>query len=226
MNRQWLEERLTAGDSYEEIAREARRHPSTVSYCARRHGLASAHVSRHAARGGIDRDTLAALVDEGLSIRAIAERLDLSYTTVRHWLREYALQTRRAHRSKLQANGDGVVGTCPRHGETSFVIRRDGGRWRCLKCRAEAVTRRRQKVKAILVSEAGGRCALCGYNRCVGALGFHHVDPAEKRFGISLRASRSLGRARSEARKCVLLCANCHAEVERGVTRLSFGPQS
>ena len=28
-----------------------------------------------------------------------------------------------------------------------------------------------------LVAEAGGRCALAGYERCVGALQFHHRDP-------------------------------------------------
>jgi hypothetical protein len=72
-------------------------------------------------------------------------------------------------------------------------------------------------VKATLVSEAGGACQLCGYSRWIGALQFHHVDPAEKEFHIALRGvARSLARARAEAQKCVLLCANCHAEVEGG----------
>jgi hypothetical protein len=83
------------------------------------------------------------------------------------------------------------------------------------------VTRRRQKVKEILVREAGGHCVLCGYDRYVGALGFHHLDPATKRFSLSdLGIARSLDRARAEARKCALLCANCHAEVEAGVARV------
>jgi transposase len=222
MDRQRLAERLAAGDSYEAIARDAGRHPSTVSYWARRHGLASAHVSRHAPRGGIDRRILAELADEGLSVRAIAERLDLGYTTVRHWLRVHGLQTRRTRRQKPEANGGDVpVYMCPRHGETEFVPRRDSGGWRCLRCRVEAVTRRRQRVKEILVREAGGRCSVCGYDRCLGALGFHHLDPAEKRFGLSnVGVARSLDRARHEAAKCVLLCANCHAEVETGATRL------
>lgn len=107
---------------------------------------------------------------------------------------------------------------CPRHGETTFIPRRDSGRWRCLRCRTEAVIRRRQRVKEILVREAGGRCSLCGYDRYVGALAFHHLDRSEKRFGIS-RLGSSLGRARAEARKCVLLCANCHSEVEAGFAR-------
>jgi hypothetical protein len=49
------------------------------------------------------------------------------------------------------------------------------------------------------------------------ALEFHHVELAEKRFSLSHRGvARSLARARDEASKCVLLCSNCHAEVEAG----------
>ena len=36
--------------------------------------------------------------------------------------------------------------------------------------------------------------------------------------------ARSLARCRQEAAKCVLLCANCHAEVEAGVAELPYVP--
>jgi len=82
--------------------------------------------------------------------------------------------------------------------------------------------RRRRKVKAILIAEAGGRCRLCGYDGHPAALQFHHLDANGKRFSLSQQGvSRSLERARAEARKCVLLCANCHAEVEAGARELS-----
>jgi hypothetical protein len=85
----------------------------------------------------------------------------------------------------------------------------------------ERVSRRRRTIKQTLLQEAGGRCALCGYNRCPAALHFHHVDPATKQFHLSMQGvTRSLARARAEMAKCVLLCANCHAEVEAGVTSL------
>ena len=55
--------------------------------------------------------------------------------------------------------------------------------------------------------------------RSVAALHFHHVDPAAKAFTVSRHGvTRSLTAARAEATKCILLCANCHAEVEAGVT--------
>jgi hypothetical protein len=76
-------------------------------------------------------------------------------------------------------------------------------------------------VKTILVSEAGGRCGVCGYDRCVGALAFHHLDPQSKSFGLAEGGlARSLAEARREAGKCILLCANCHAEVEAGIVEL------
>jgi 5-methylcytosine-specific restriction endonuclease McrA len=68
-----------------------------------------------------------------------------------------------------------------------------------------------------LIAEFGGACQICGYDRFPGALQFHHRDPQSKAFGIALDgAARSLAGAREEAAKCVLLCANCHAEVEWG----------
>ena len=50
------------------------------------------------------------------------------------------------------------------------------------------------------------------------ALEFHHIDPGAKTFALSQRGvTLSLESMRAEARKCVLLCSNCHAEVEAGV---------
>jgi cytochrome c553 len=92
-----------------------------------------------------------------------------------------------------------------------------GFRWRCGTCSAEAVLRRKQTVKRILVEEAGGRCRVCGYDRYIGNLVFHHVDPTQKSFQLSTAVGRSLEAFRAEARKCVLVCANCHGEIEAGL---------
>jgi hypothetical protein len=57
------------------------------------------------------------------------------------------------------------------------------------------------------------------FDRCVAALEFHHVDPLKKRIGLSARGiAHALDKVREEVKKCVLLCANCHAEVENGVS--------
>jgi excisionase family DNA binding protein len=225
MDRAWLHEQLAAGRSVESIAREVGRDPSTVAYWVAKYGLVSAHAPKHAARGGIGRDELELLVQQGLSVRAIAERLGLSYATVRHWLKEHGLETARTRRRRLtpRPGADGpptLDGSCDIHGVTMFGRRADGY-YRCLACRSDAVVKRRRAVKQILVEEAGGACALCGYDRSVVALQFHHVDPADKAFSVSHRGvTLSLAAARAEAAKCVLLCANCHAEVEGGIATI------
>jgi transposase len=231
MEREWLRTQLEAGRSIESIAREVGRHPSTVAYWVGKHGLRSTHASRHATKGGLDREALAALVADGLSGRQIAKRLEVSQATVRHWLLKYGLETERTVRRRLRGTalteqgGTDAIAFCPRHGTTRFRRRAEGG-WRCLKCRAEAVIARRRSVKATLVTEAGGGCALCGYDRCMAALQFHHIDPTGKHFHIAHRGvSRSIEAARTEARKCILLCANCHAEVEAGVATMPIVAQ-
>lgn len=97
----------------------------------------------------------------------------------------------------------------------------DDGAYRCMRCASEAVARRRRRVKAILVQEAGGRCRLCGYDRYAGALHFHHIDRQTKTFSLSHQGvTLAVAKIREEAAKCALLCSNCHAEVEAGVAAL------
>lgn len=113
-----------------------------------------------------------------------------------------------------------MTSECKRHGPVEFALE-GSGYYRCKRCRSEAVSKRRRRVKRKLVGEAGGVCALCGYSRWVGALQFHHLDPKAKRFSPGHQGhSRSIARSRAEIRKCVLLCANCHAEVEGGFATL------
>ena len=183
---------------------------------------------RHAARGALTREELTSLVEEELSIGAIAAVVGRSKPTVRHWLKQYGLETyaqqgrlgKRSTRAAKAAGKATVVRRCRRHGVTEFWLE-GRGYYRCKRCRMERVSRRRRKMKLTLVAEAGGACALCGYDRCVGALHFHHVDPSTKQFHLSMQGvTRSLAAARAEMAKCVLLCANCHAEVEAGLAIL------
>jgi excisionase family DNA binding protein len=222
MDGELLESCLRQGLSLEAIGRLTGRDPSTIGYWVKRHGLAAVHRDRHAPKGGIDRQTLAALVDEGLSTREIAERVGLSQSTVRHWLRKHGLRTHRARRNSHGIRGvhqDRLQLECARHGTTDFWLEARG-MYRCVRCRSEAVARRRRRLKEILVADAGGRCRLCGYDRHIGALQFHHREGEAKKFGLSERGfTRSLDAVRAEAAKCILLCANCHSEVEAGIVR-------
>jgi transposase len=223
MERRWLTERLEAGASYEAIARDAGCSPSKVAWWAKRHGLASAHAERHAARGPIEREELAALVAEHLSIREIAARLNRSPSTVRHWLGKHGLETlpnqhSAAARRAAERGDEEAELYCRVHGMTRHV-RRDAG-FRCATCRIADVTERRRRVKRILLREAGGACVLCGYDRCVAALHFHHVDPAHKSFGVAGRGmTRSLNAA-GPKRESASCCARTATPKSRAACRI------
>jgi 5-methylcytosine-specific restriction endonuclease McrA len=59
-------------------------------------------------------------------------------------------------------------------------------------------------------------CAICGYNKYHGALDFHHVNPRDKKFNLTIDDFRhkKSNIFIAEINKCILLCSNCHAEVE------------
>jgi transposase len=224
MERIPLEQMLAHGMSLEAIAREVDRHPSTVAYWLRKHGLTAVNAERFARRGPPARDRLEELAAAGATLSEIAEAVDRSIATVRHWLRAWEIErvrTRSARRPPDPATAPrDMVMECSRHGHTVFRLE-SRGTYRCCRCRQDRVTQRRREIKRILVNEAGGCCARCGYDTCVAALQFHHVDPASKAFALSTEGvTRSIARARAEAAKCVLLCANCHAEVEAGVSAI------
>lgn len=220
-----LQQLLAQGLSLEEIGRRFQKHPSTVSYWMSKYGLRAVDRQKHAARGGIELERMKELVEARLSIAQIANEVGLSKTTVRYWLRRYQLRTLPSDRiATVSAARDAGRATllleCAIHGKTEFVIE-GRGYYRCKRCRVRGVTRRRRKVKEILIAEAGGACIICGYRRHGGALHFHHVDPSQKRLTISANGvALSVAALREEAAKCVPLCSNCHAEVEAGVVEL------
>jgi 5-methylcytosine-specific restriction endonuclease McrA len=87
----------------------------------------------------------------------------------------------------------------------------------------KAVQKRREKVRLMAIEYKGGRCQVCGYDRCAEALEFHHLDPTKKDFGISSKGyARSWEKVRKEVDKCFLLCANCHREVHAGLLQLPW----
>jgi hypothetical protein len=85
----------------------------------------------------------------------------------------------------------------------------------------QAVSKRRVKLRQMARDYKGGKCEICGYDKCSRALSFHHLDPKEKEFGVSDKGlTRSWLKIQNEIDKCILICANCHMEVHEGVTQL------
>jgi DNA-binding CsgD family transcriptional regulator len=230
MTKEFLEQCLAEGLSLAQIGERVGRNPSTISYHLKKHGLRPVYQGKTRSRGPISELVLRTLIAEGKSIRGIAAQLDRSPSTVRYWLERYeiethAIKTNRAKALSARARGETVVRlSCRHHGEADFYVEPQNAHYWCKRCRTERVARKRREVKDRLVREAGGRCMLCGYDLCLGALQFHHVDKKTKSFGVAMKGhTMSFEKLFAEARKCILLCANCHSEVERGVTAIPPG---
>lgn len=71
----------------------------------------------------------------------------------------------------------------------------------------------RKKLKERLVEYKGGKCEICGYNKCITALEFHHLDPGKKDFTIGSSKVLSFEKCKQEVDKCILVCSNCHREI-------------
>lgn len=87
---------------------------------------------------------------------------------------------------------------------------------------SQAVKDWRVRTKARILEAMGDKCNICGYSRCNAALELHHINPSAKEFSFGgIRAKpKSWDKIVAELRKCVLLCANCHREVEAGLVQL------
>ena len=224
MDRETLATQLAAGRSIESIAREAGRAPSTVAYWVNKHGLTSQHATRHAPRGGIEREQArGARRRKGFPIRrsrhdaaSARRRSDTGCSGTS--LKTRARRTMRRPRRRASP-ARRLVRECSMHGLASV----------CSASAPLAITAARGAIRrpsATGVGESrrfssrkrGERASLCGFDalRRRACSSITAIQPT-KAFEVSRQGiTRSLERLRLEARKCVLLCANCHAMVEAG----------
>ena len=86
----------------------------------------------------------------------------------------------------------------------------------CYDCLPEGKTATRTVYTELIKKKYGGKCIICGYDRCMSALEFYHLDPNEKE-GIVSNSNGTVEKSFIEAEKCILICSNCHREIHAGV---------
>jgi len=84
-------------------------------------------------------------------------------------------------------------------------------------------TKNRNLYKQECRNILGAKCVICNYDKCQNALHFHHIDPKTKSFTVSDAFSRkgyTEEEVQAEIKKCILVCANCHAEIHAELIKL------
>lgn len=73
----------------------------------------------------------------------------------------------------------------------------------------------RKRIKIALVESFGNKCQACGASFPQSVYDFHHLNPSEKEFNVgSQSTTRSKEAVAQEAKKCIMVCANCHRLIE------------
>lgn len=162
----------------------------------------------------MEKQILIDLINKTYSIAKIANELDKSKTSIRYWLNKYELKTVRAE--GILNNEERICPNCKTEKQiTEFYERRDklGSSTYCKTCTKDVSKLRQQTVKQKCIEYKGDKCEICNYNKCQGALEFHHIDPTKKDFTIAHKSHSFNDLIKQELDKCILVCANCHREI-------------
>ena len=87
----------------------------------------------------------------------------------------------------------------------------------CSLCSSRNHTKRNIDKRLKAKKDKGGKCFICGYDKFIGALEFHHINPNTKEHSLVHTFKLSDTKIKEELDKCVLLCSNCHKEVHAGL---------
>jgi transposase len=211
---------IDKGYTTKQISAETNISWSTTKYNLRKLGLETIHKIKPRP---ISKNQLDDFVKRNYSTYQIASELNRSQGSVKHWLKKYELKTNPAYcirRNEIKKEIESGFKTCSKCkqikplNKDNFYIRKSGAfHYWCRKCNDRISLEKQTERKRKCVEYKGGKCVICGYNRYLGSLDFHHLDPAKKDYNISNLRTYSMEKLYKELDKCILVCKNCHCEI-------------
>jgi len=172
----------------------------------------------------MEKEYLERMIVEGVSIQEISRRENKCYSTIQYWINKYELKSifnNFKGNKRFCMNGERRCPKCEKMIRIENFNNKNGvigSSSYCKKCTTEQSLSRMRKLKQQMVDYKGGCCQKCGYDKYIGALEFHHINPEEKDFNPShLKKYTFDDRVKNELDKCVLLCSNCHRETHHEI---------
>jgi hypothetical protein len=156
----------------------------------------------------MQKEMLERLIEQGYSIRIIAEKLSLTVGSIRHWLKKYDLKTKYIRTTEC---------ICRQCGTTDVSKFYKYRLKLCISCDNMRVLNKQRVMRDRMRTYLGGKCSKCGYNICNAALEVHHLDPSKKDPTFHSGSGWSWSRVEKELQGCILLCSNCHREEHAGI---------
>ena len=161
------------------------------------------HSPVYAVGRDLTKEELEECIRLGYGENRASQSLKVGPATYRRWMKYFELKSPHPNFSPtVWQSGMPLCTQCGNHNCIDSL---------CGTCRKLA---RLNGIKEGLVAMAGGACVRCGYNDCIESLDFHHLNPAEKEFGLAAY-QKDFIKLTEELKKCILLCSNCHRKEHR-----------
>lgn len=161
----------------------------------------------------MDKNELKLAISQRLSQEELGKKFGIKQSTISYWMKKHGLNSKNTWFVRNK-----TVKFCPRCQQEKpiddFYKRKNGKGIApyCKTCSRDSSVERSSALKKQCVDYLGGKCVVCGYDKNLAALEFHHKNPKEKDFAITRKALCSFESIRLELDKCELLCCRCHRE--------------
>lgn len=165
----------------------------------------------------MEKALLEELISEGLSANKIAKKQGVALATVRYWLKKHGLKTGYQsirERTFYHMSPEERIQHNKKRRKDYYEANKKKLNTNSARRQHERGLARKKEVMSLLNLTG---CVICGYNKCLSALEFHHVHDKEFQLDKRSLSNRTLDSVLKEAKKCVLLCSNCHREYHHGI---------
>lgn len=201
-----IRNRAAEGIGLVQIAREIKTNRHTVAKYCKRNEIEL--KTRHHHNKDISKEELEDLIEAGASIKFMADKYDCAPSAIHHRLRRLGLRTKNRIGKDPHSLNYPKCEQCGKTRKPYYKADRDRCPPICGYCKNKI---KEKTVKDQIVKLRGGKCERCGYDECIQALEFHHESKENKEEQVSTLVKDGLfNKAWDEAKKCKLLCSNCH----------------